>query len=116
MSKNEAPKHLSDAAQTWWRSVVSDYDLEDHHLKLLTLAAESWDRCVQAREAIAKLGLTYQDRFNQPHARPEVAIERDSKISFSRLLRELALDIEEPHSESRPPKINGNSSLKVRQA
>jgi phage terminase small subunit len=88
--------------------VVGEYELEPHHVRLLTLAAESWDRCQQAREAIAEHGLTHDDRFGQPHARPEVGIERDSRIAFARLLRELALDIEGPSEESaRPPRIVG---------
>jgi hypothetical protein len=59
---------------------------------LLTAAAEAWDRCQEARVALAGVGTTYQDRFGQPKSRPEVAIERDSRIAFARLLRELALD------------------------
>jgi hypothetical protein len=91
--------------------VVSEFQLEPHHLRLLQLAAESWDRGVQAREAIQTLGLTYVDRFDQPRARPEIAIERDSRIAFARLLRELALDVSEP-GESRPPSIVGNGDRK----
>jgi len=101
-----APPHLSDATREWWRSVVSEYDLEPHHLRLLTLAGEAWDRCRQAREALAESGLIYEDRFGQPRARPEVAIERDSRIAFARLLRELGLDIQEP-GDSRPPVVHG---------
>ena len=105
------PSHLSDASADWFRMVVDEYGLEPHHVRLLTLAAEAWDRCNQAREAIAEHGMTYIDRFEQPRARPEVAIERDNRIAFARLLRELALDIDEP-GESRPPTINGNAYLK----
>ena len=82
MSNNQAPEHLKQTTAEWWESVSSEYDLEPHHLRLLTLAAECWDRCQQAREAIAEHGTTYQDRFNQPKARPEVAIERDSRLAF----------------------------------
>ena len=103
-----APAHLREATRQWWRQVVSDYVLEGHHLKLLTLAAESWDRCQQAREALASGGLIFKDRFEQPHARPEVAIERDSRLAFARLLRELDLDVEAPHGATRPPALRSN--------
>ena len=108
----KAPRHLNPATRKWWSSVVAEYELEPHHIRLLTLAAESWDRCVEAREAIAKHGLTFVDRHGSPRARPEVGIERDSRIGFSRLLRELALDIQPP-SESRPLAIRGNAFRKV---
>jgi len=90
----------------WWRTVAADYALEAHHLRILTLAAESWDRGVEAREAIARHGTVYVDRFDQPRARPEVAIERDSRIAFARLVRELALDLDQPDETSRPPRLS----------
>ena len=103
-----APKHLRRPTARWWAQVASEYDLEAHHIRLLTLAAQAWDRAEQAREALLKHGLTFEDRFGCPHARPEVAIERDSRIAFARLLRELALDVETP-AESRPPQIIGRA-------
>ena len=83
--------------------VVKEYDLEPHHQRLLILAAEAFDRGQDARAAIAKHGAVYTDRFGQPAARPEVAIERDSRIAFARLLRELSLDVSAP--DTRPPGI-----------
>jgi phage terminase small subunit len=100
----QPPKHLRPETARWWASVAEEYELEPHHLRLLTLAAEAWDRCQQAREILKKRGLTYNDRFGQPATRPEVAIERDSRIAFARLLRELDLDVSAPE-ESRPPRI-----------
>lgn len=102
-----APKHLAAATRKWFDGVSEDYELEDHHIRLLTLAGESWDRAVQAREAVAKHGLTYTDRFGAPRSRPEVAVERDSRIAFARLLRELDLDCGTP-TESRPPGLHSN--------
>ncbi len=107
------PKHLRAATRRWWSSVVADYDLDESLLKLLTLAAESWDRGCEAREGLEKNGLVFADRFGQPHARPEVAIERDSAIRFARLMRELALDVNDPADDVRPPAIRGNAGLKV---
>jgi hypothetical protein len=83
--------------------VVEEYELEPHHVKLLTLAAEAWDRCASARAVLDAEGLTYTDRFGAPRARPEVAIERDNRIAFCRCLRELDLDVE-TRPDPRPPR------------
>lgn len=101
-----APRHLRPATKRWWRDVLDEYDLEAHDIRLLTLAGEAWDRGQQAREIVDRDGMTFTDRFGQPKARPEVAIERDSRIGFARLLRELSLDIGEP--DSRPPGLARN--------
>jgi phage terminase small subunit len=99
------PAHLRTATQKWFASVSDGFDMEEHHVRLLTLAGEAWDRCQQAREVLDAQGLTFLDRFNCPRARPEVAIERDARIAFARLLRELALDVEAPPAGARPPSL-----------
>lgn len=101
----KAPTHLQKNTRIWWQQVVADYELESHHIKLLTLAAEAWDRCQQARTILDEKGLVFYDRFGSPKARPEVAVERDSRIAFARLLRELALDLEPPEDSNRPPRL-----------
>ena len=100
------PRHLRAPTRRWWSNVADEYELEPHHLRLLTLAGETWDRITMAREALLKLGMTYQDRFGAPHSRPEINVERDNKIIFARLVRELALDIDPP-AEARLPRIAG---------
>ena len=102
----KAPKHLRAPTRRWVQGIAEDYLLESHHLKLLQAAAESWDRAQQARAALAVYGLTYLDRFGAPHGRPEVAIERDARVAFARLIRELGLDVSEPEPE-RPPVVRG---------
>jgi len=102
------PTHLKPATRRWFADVCSLYELEQHHVRLLTLAAEAWDRCQAAREAISEDGMTYVDRFKAPRARPEVAIERDSRVAFARLLRELDLDVEPPAEPSRAPSLISN--------
>jgi hypothetical protein len=76
------------------RAVLLDEteDAEDPAHAGLTLAA--WDRAQWAREAIAKHGAVFTDRFGAPRSRPECAIERDARIAFARLVRELRLDVE----------------------
>jgi phage terminase small subunit len=101
------PKHLRADTAAWFAAVITEYELDSHHVRLLTKACEAWDRSEQAREAIAALGLTYTDRFNSPRARPECGIERDSRLAFARLVRELGLDVAPP-AEPRPPTLRGN--------
>ena len=110
MTDLKAPAHLKAATRRWWLDVVGTYDLEPHHVKLLTLAAEAWDRAEEARKAVRKHGLTYDSRFNEPRARPEVAIERDSRLGFARLLRELDLDTSVPPEGRRVPNLRSNRS------
>ena len=99
----EPPAHLLKETKRWWLSVQEEFELGEHHVRLLTLACESWDRGKQAREALNG-ELTYTDRYGNPRLRPEVTVERDSKLAFVRILRELALDIEPP-TDTRPPGI-----------
>ena len=103
------PAHLSPSSKTWWRGVVAEWVLDEHHLHLLRLAAESLDMGAQARRALHEHGFTFDDRFGLPRPRPEVAIVRDSRLGYARLLRELALDIAEPSDAPRSPAIGGNA-------
>ena len=43
----------------------------------------------QAQQALNKHGLTYTDDRGMIHARPEIAIERDSRTAFLRAIRQL---------------------------
>ena len=100
--------HLTPPTQVWVQSVKNDFDLEPHHLRLLMLAAEALDRCGQARDAIGQHGITFMDKSGNPKARPEVSIERDNRIAFARLLRELDLDLSGPIEAPRAPAIPSN--------
>jgi phage terminase small subunit len=79
-----------------WREVVEVHELEPHRLRLLQLMCQAWDRGEQARVAIAKHGITYPDRFGAPRLRPEVAVERDCRLTFARILRDLDLRTPSP--------------------
>ena len=103
------PKHLRAATKQWFTSVIEEFELDGHHVKLLVKACEAHDRGEQAREALAKEGLTFVDRFGSPRARPEVAIERDSRTGFARMLREIGLDVAPP-PDSRPPPLKANGA------
>lgn len=98
-----APEHLTERAREWVENVTQEYALDPHHRHLLVLAAEALDRGEEARIALADHGMTYLDRFGAPRSHPAVAVERDSRLAFARLLRELDLD-GAPAPDSRPPR------------
>ena len=106
MSNRQAPKHLSLATRRWFRKVLDEYQLEDHHVRLLTAAGEAWDRMEQARKMLATDGIVQTDRFGQQKAHPAIAIERDCRIAFARCLRELDLD-GDPAPDPRPSRPLG---------
>jgi P27 family predicted phage terminase small subunit len=96
------PTHLSEQMQQWWRQVLTDYSLDQHHLLLLQSAAEAWDEMVRAREILAREGLTVLTKTSGPKRHPCADIERDARLAFARLLRELDLDADAPPPERGP--------------
>ena len=100
-----APGHLQPATQAWYRGVVERWDLEEHHRMLLQAAGESWDRLQQARALLDHDGLTVETQQGVK-GHPAIAVERDSRLAFARLIRELDLDLDPPAAaDVRPPKL-----------
>jgi phage terminase small subunit len=105
------PQHLAPATRKWWSSVVAEFELQPHHLRLLTLACQAWDRGEQARAELEKLRtLVYVDEHKSWRPLPQVAIERDARIAFARLLRELGLDLAAPDDSRIPRQTFGRSA------
>ena len=105
MTEKPRPQHLQDEGCAFWQAILSDYDLDEgHHLKLLELACESLDRIAQARRHLRKHGCFFLDRFKQLKENPSGKVERDNKVLFARLMRELGLDLEPP-KENRSPQL-----------
>ena len=102
------PRHLKAATRRWYVGVVKDYALDPHHIKLLVLCCQAFDRCQEARQVLDAEGMTYEDRFGAPKPRPEISIERDSRLGFARLLREIGLDAAEPVEAPRPQLLPAN--------
>lgn len=99
------PEYLSAEIKAWWKSVTDTYVLDAHHILLLTAACEAWDRMQEARKTIAVEGAYYADRHGNHKAHGAVAVERDSRVAFARLLRELDLDVDPPKEAARPPQL-----------
>ena len=95
--------------QQWWRQVMADYALEPHHLNVLEAACDAWDRMVEARTVLARERLVVTTKSGTKR-HPCADIERDSRLAFARLVRELDLDCEPPRETPgwRPPSLRSN--------
>jgi P27 family predicted phage terminase small subunit len=118
MTAMESPAHLSPSARQWWTTTVETYILQEHHLRILQLACEAWDRSQQARERLDREGLTVPGAEGGIKTHPAVAIERDSRLAVARLVRELDLDVEPPVAErvGPPPILSNNRGRYARKA
>jgi len=92
--KPKSPKHLRAPTQRWFQAMIEQFEFESHHLRILQAACEAWDRCQLCREAIRREGMTTIDRFGQVRPHPLLATERDSRLAFAKLLKDLHLDSE----------------------
>lgn len=101
------PAHISTESKKWFASVLADFALEPHEVKLLILACEAFDRATSARETIAECGAYFTDRFGSPRKHPAVSVLEAATIAFARLTRELSLTDTAP-DENRPPSIKSN--------
>jgi phage terminase small subunit len=87
------PKHLSPEARAFWEQVVEDYELTPDGALYLRAALENWDRSQQARETIAKEGMTLDGKKH-----PAIDIEKQAYGLFLRAMRALGLDVIPPGS------------------
>jgi hypothetical protein len=99
--------------KTWVAAILKEWNIGVDGFKTLVLAAESKDRYEAARAVLSKKGTSYVDRFGAPRPRPEVAIERDSRLAFLRCMSALNLSVEEPEEEEAPKRAYNNDFRKL---
>jgi phage terminase small subunit len=81
----KAPLHPSADSKAFFDYVAAEYQgFDRHHIKLLMLACEAWDRAVEARKGLEQHGLTFVDHHSSRKPSPEIAIEKDSRTAFAR--------------------------------
>lgn len=101
-AKTDPPKGLSREMLTWWKELNETYVLEDYQLHLLRLAVFAYDRSIQAKKALDDNGLYYLDKYDCPHPRPEAAIEKQSRLDFARIIRQLGFGEDDTPPGRRP--------------
>lgn len=100
------PTGLKAAGKKFFRKVLSEYDLTDHHdIERLVQACKCLDEINEAEELIEVEGRFILDRFSQRREHPAAKAIRDARTLFFRAVRELALDVEP--LDSRPPRGKG---------
>jgi P27 family predicted phage terminase small subunit len=87
-----APGHLRPDTKAWWLYVHSNWRLEAHHSRLFEMACDAWDRYHEAREILARDGIVIGGRQAAVRPHPAIAIERDNRIIFAKLIAQLSLD------------------------
>ena len=102
------PEHLSAEAKAWFVAVVELYEFEPHTLKVLEAACDALDRMNQARSVVLEVGPFVDDRYGTPKVHPAATLERDSRLAFARLVRELGIDQADAPG-TRPPRIGGST-------
>lgn len=121
MATHRVPTHLSEGSQRWMTLVRDARELNETEWRLLTLAAEAYDRAQTARRTIGREGLTLTAPVlskkgevigERVTAHPAAAIARDSAALFSKLSAQLGLDArtaaapdEEPEGEPAPQNV-----------
>ena len=92
VSVQAPPGHLSAAMKRWWKSVIEDWEFGAAEYVLLRHACEAYDLAEQARKTLRAEGLTVTDTKGQRKAHPAVAIARDARAAFARLVKQLGIE------------------------
>ena len=90
-----ACQFLQKTTRAWINRLVTEYEFDERHIRILNLAGECWDRLDAIREVLKVEGYMLKDRFEQSRPHPLLAEERAQKKLFIQLIRELGLDLEE---------------------
>ena len=96
------PKHLLKGGRQLWNDIETEFDLEAHQFEILRLLCETLDRLELCRKQLRKDGMFSVNRFGETRPHCGLKEERENKVLFARLARELNLDLELP--ESRKPR------------
>ena len=103
--KNPKPViNLKKAGSKYRRGVLNEREFDEtHDFSLLDLGSGCLDIIKECREKVENEGLFILDRFKVLKEHPAIKTEREQKIVFCRIIRELNLSI--PPEDSRPPKL-----------
>lgn len=85
------PDYIQENGQKWLKKLFLEYSFDKSEIETCFQAAGCLDRIAQAQQAIMEHGLLQEDRHGMLKVNPGVLVERDNKILFARLCRELGV-------------------------
>lgn len=104
------PKGLKGKARVFFQNVVKNFELEEFHVELLAQGCWALQRCEEARAIVDKAGMTYVDtKSGRCFPNPATTIEKDNRVIFTRIIRELGLDLADTQA-ARPPTRAGRKA------
>ena len=93
---------LSAMSRAWCESVCARFELDEHHHRLLGMAAQQWDAWMRCRITLQDEGEFFRDRWGQPRVHPGVEQARKCINTFRSCVIELGLDAESPAERDGP--------------
>jgi hypothetical protein len=90
-----APAGAGKRGGAFWRAVLGRYELELGEMELLTALVQLLGRCEVLQQAIDDEGELIPGRFGTPQVHPALVEVRQSAVTISRIIGQLAL----PHPD-----------------
>ena len=89
MKRTKIPLDIMEPGRVWLRKMLKTYEFQPGEYDLLFEAARSLNRLDECRTIISAEGLSIQDKFLQTRAHPLCAVERDNRLVFLRICKQL---------------------------
>lgn len=103
-----APRGLGRSGRRLWRSVQSDYELEEHERGLLTEMCRTCDTLDRLAAVVEAEGEMVTDQVGNTRTHPALVEARQQRIAYARLSGALRLPAgEEGESQRRPQRRVG---------
>jgi hypothetical protein len=86
-----APRNLGPEGRKLWRSIVEDYELDQHELALLAVACRTVDRLEDLALALVGAPLTMTNSKGDAVSNPSLIEQRMQAVALTRLIASLRL-------------------------
>jgi hypothetical protein len=100
----KAPSGLGAAGRKLWRSVLADYELEQHEIAGLLQACRAADACDELQEVVASQGRIQQDHLGNVRIHPAAVELRQTQMLLLRAVASLRIPLgdDDGQGEERP--------------